>query len=111
MCWPTACAVKVCRQQPPHPAAVARFFSHFKPRLGLLMETEILPNTVSQAQARAMPLLLVNGRLSEKSLNKALRVAALARPAYAALRNAQGRFIGALYLQPFRADAEASYAH
>ncbi len=67
------------------PAAVARFFSHFKPRLGLLMETEIWPNTVSQAQARAMPLLLVNGRLSEKSLNKALRVAALARPAYAAL--------------------------
>ncbi|MEO7953438.1 MAG: 3-deoxy-D-manno-octulosonic acid transferase [Polaromonas sp.] len=67
------------------PAVVARFFSHFKPRVGLLMETEIWPNMVAEAQARAMPLLLVNGRLSEKSLKKALRVAPLSLPAYRAL--------------------------
>ena len=67
------------------PAVVARFFSHFKPRLGLLMETEIWPNLVAEAQARAMPLFLVNGRLSEKSLKKALRVAPLSLPAYGAL--------------------------
>ena len=67
------------------PAVVARFFAHFKPRLGLLMETEIWPNLVVQAQARAMPLLLVNGRLSEKSLKNALRLALLSRPAYGAL--------------------------
>ena len=67
------------------PAAVARFFDHFKPRLGLLMETEIWPNTVAQAKKRAMPLLLVNARLSEKSLRQALRVAPLALPAYGAL--------------------------
>jgi 3-deoxy-D-manno-octulosonic-acid transferase len=67
------------------PAAVARFFNHFKPRLGLLMETEIWPNMVAAAQARAMPLVLVNGRLSEKSLQQALRMAPLSRPAYAAL--------------------------
>ena len=67
------------------PAAVARFFSHFKPRLGLLMETEIWPNMVDQAQLRAMPLLLVNGRLSGKSLKKARRVAPLSMPAYRAL--------------------------
>lgn len=67
------------------PAAVARFLNHFKPRLGLLMETEIWPSLVSQAQARAMPLVLVNGRLSDKSLKQALRLAPLARPAYGAL--------------------------
>ena len=67
------------------PAAVARFFSHFRPRLGLLMETEIWPNMLAQAQARAMPLVLVNGRLSEKSLEKARRIAPLSRPAYGAL--------------------------
>ena len=67
------------------PAVVARFFSHFKPRLGLLMETEIWPNLVAEAQARAMPLFLVNGRLSGKSLKKALRVAPLSVPAYGAL--------------------------
>ena len=66
-------------------AAVDRFFTHFKPRLGLLMETEIWPITVALARKRAMPLVLVNGRLSDKSLQQALRLAVLSRPAYAAL--------------------------
>ncbi|WP_332775945.1 3-deoxy-D-manno-octulosonic acid transferase [Polaromonas sp.] len=66
-------------------AAVARFFDHFKPRLGLLMETEVWPNLVATARARAVPLLLVNGRLSDKSLQQALRMAPLSRPAYGAL--------------------------
>lgn len=67
------------------PAAVARFFNHFKPRLGLLMETEIWPNAVAAAKAHDMPLVLVNGRLSEKSLQQALRMAPLSLPAYGAL--------------------------
>ncbi|WP_457279934.1 3-deoxy-D-manno-octulosonic acid transferase [Polaromonas sp. P5_D5] len=67
------------------PGAVARFFDHFKPRLGLLMETEIWPNMVAAAQTRAMPLVLVNGRLSEKSLQQALKMSPLSFPAYAAL--------------------------
>ena len=79
------------------PAAVARFLTHFKPRLGLLMETEIWPNLVAAAKARAMPLILVNGRLSEKSLKQALRMAPLALPAYGAL--------SAVYAQT---DADAS---
>lgn len=66
-------------------AAVGRFFTHFKPRLGLLMETEIWPNMVAAASARAMPLVLVNGRLSDKSLQQALRMAWLSHPAYGAL--------------------------
>ena len=67
------------------PAAVQRFFNHFKPRLGLLMETEIWPNLIAQAKARGMPLLLVNGRMSEKSLRQALRLSPLSLPAYGAL--------------------------
>ena len=67
------------------PAAVARFFSHFRPRLGLLMETEIWPNTVAESQRRGMPLVLVNGRMSAKSLKQALRLSALSLPAYGAL--------------------------
>jgi 3-deoxy-D-manno-octulosonic-acid transferase len=65
--------------------AVARFFTHFRPRLGVLMETEVWPNTVAGAQARGVPLVLVNARLSDKSLQQALRMALLSRPAYAAL--------------------------
>ena len=65
--------------------AVQRFFNHFKPRIGLLMETEIWPNLVAGAQARAVPLVLVNARLSEKSFQQALVLAPLAYPAYGAL--------------------------
>lgn len=32
------------------------------------------------------------------------------RPAYAPLRNAHGKFIGTLYLQPFLAESEVRYA-
>ncbi len=67
------------------PGAVKRFFDHFKPRLGLLMETEVWPCTVAEAKTRGIPLVLVNARLSEKSLQQALRMAPLASPAYAAL--------------------------
>ena len=66
-------------------AVVQRFFTHFKPRLGLLMETEIWPLMVSAARLHAVPLVLVNARLSEKSLQQALRVSALSCAAYGAL--------------------------
>ena len=66
-------------------AVVEHFFEHFKPRLGLLMETEVWPCLVASAHARGTPLVLVNGRLSEKSLQQALRLSPLARPAYGAL--------------------------
>jgi 3-deoxy-D-manno-octulosonic-acid transferase len=67
------------------PATVARFFDHFKPRLGLLMETEVWPCTVAAARAQGVPLVLVNARLSEKSLKQALRVAPISLPAFGAL--------------------------
>jgi 3-deoxy-D-manno-octulosonic-acid transferase len=64
---------------------VGRFFEHFKPRLGLLMETEVWPCTVFSAKAHGMPLALINGRLSEKTLQQALTLSPLAYPAYGAL--------------------------
>jgi 3-deoxy-D-manno-octulosonic-acid transferase len=67
------------------PYAVARFFDHFKPRLGLLMETEVWPCTVAGAKARGVPLVLVNARLSDKSLRQALRMSPLSHPAFGAL--------------------------
>ena len=67
------------------PGAVRRFYAHFQPRLGLLMETEVWPNLVAQAKRQRLPLYLINARLSAKSLAQALRLAPLARPTYAAL--------------------------
>lgn len=66
-------------------AAVQRFFKHFQPRLGLLMETEVWPNAVACAQAHGVPLALVNARLSDKSMAQALRMAPLSEPAFGAL--------------------------
>ncbi len=68
------------------PGVVNRFLAHFQPRVGLLVETEVWPNMVAACSARALPLCLVNARMSEKSLKQSLRLAWLARPAYASLR-------------------------
>lgn len=65
--------------------AVRRFLTHFRPTLGLLMETEIWPNLVAECARAGVPLCLVNARLSEQSLRKAQRLAWLARPAYRGL--------------------------
>ncbi|MBP8285407.1 MAG: 3-deoxy-D-manno-octulosonic acid transferase [Rhodoferax sp.] len=64
---------------------VGRFLRHFKPTIGVLMETEVWPNLVHACQQQGVPLLLANARLSDKSLQQALRLAWLARPAYQAL--------------------------
>ena len=67
------------------PDACGRFLDHFKPRLGLLMETELWPNLIATAAQRGVPLALVNARLSPKSQRGYLRLAPLIRPALAAL--------------------------
>jgi 3-deoxy-D-manno-octulosonic-acid transferase len=63
------------------PDACARFFDHFKPRLGLLMETEIWPNLIAAARARGIPVLLINARLSARSRHAYRRFLPLIRPA------------------------------
>lgn len=64
------------------PGSVQRFLHHFKPRIGILMETELWPNLAAGCQQAGVPLVLANARLSDKSLRQARRLAWLARPAY-----------------------------
>lgn len=66
-------------------AYTAQFFADYQPMVGVLMETEIWPNLIFSAQQAKVPLFLVNGRLSEKSLKGYLKVASLIKPAVAAL--------------------------
>jgi 3-deoxy-D-manno-octulosonic-acid transferase len=49
------------------PFAVKRFLRHFRPRAGLLMETELWFNLIHACKAKGVPLLLVNARMSAKS--------------------------------------------
>jgi len=67
------------------PDACARFFAHFQPELGLLMETELWPNLIAAAARRSIPLALVNARLSARSQRGYARLSPLIRPALAAL--------------------------
>ncbi len=68
-----------------YPDAVDRFFRHFSPSFGVLMETEIWPNLLAAAKRRGVPVVLANARLSERSARAYGKVAALARPAFSAL--------------------------
>ncbi len=66
-------------------AAVRRFFTHFRPAIGVLMETEVWPNLLLAAQAQGVPMVLANARLSERSLRRGRRVDVLLRPAVESL--------------------------
>ncbi|MHB1291349.1 MAG: 3-deoxy-D-manno-octulosonic acid transferase [Sulfuricella sp.] len=61
------------------PFAAKRFLRHFKPGIGLLMETEIWFNLVHACTKERVPLLLVNARMSEKSARKYGRFKTLSR--------------------------------
>jgi len=50
------------------PAAVRRFLARTRPRIAVIMETEIWPNLYFECERRAIPILIANARLSEKSL-------------------------------------------
>jgi 3-deoxy-D-manno-octulosonic-acid transferase len=63
--------------------ATRAFVAHFKPRIGIVMETEVWPNLCAAATHAAVPMVLANARLSEKSLTKAQRLSALSQTAFA----------------------------
>jgi 3-deoxy-D-manno-octulosonic-acid transferase len=77
--------VRRCYLPYDYPFAVRAFLRHFRPRLGILMETELWPNLLCAAGNAQLPVLLVNARLSEKSARGYARVRRLVRPALAGL--------------------------
>ncbi len=58
---------------------VGRFMHQFNPLLIVLMETELWPNLLYRCQQDQCPALLVNARLSRKSMASYQRIAGLAR--------------------------------
>lgn len=59
------------------------FFAHFKPRIGIVMETEVWPQLCAAARKEGVPLILANARLNGSSAAKSQRLAWLSRPAFA----------------------------
>ena len=63
------------------PWTVRRFLTRFRPRLLVLVETEIWPNLIHYANRAEVPVLLANARLSARSAQRYRRLAQLTRSA------------------------------
>ncbi len=81
------------------PFAVGRFLKRIRPRLALIVETEIWPNLYFACRRRGIPLMIVNARLSERSLRGYKPLRGLARSALRCVRviAAQSRTDAARY--------------
>lgn len=71
------------------PGATRRFFKHYRPRLGILIEREVWPNLLDQAQAADVPMILASARFSERAQTHVRRIdqffLSLMRDAYASI--------------------------
>ena len=63
--------------------AVRRFVERFRPQAGVLLETELWPRLLAECASAGIPVVVANGRLSERSARRYARVPALARWALA----------------------------
>ena len=62
------------------PWAARRFLARLRPRLAVIVETELWPNHIHQCARRGIPVALANGRLSERSARGYARFAGLTAP-------------------------------
>src|SRR5215216_1032681 len=49
------------------PRYVARFLDHWRPSLALFIESDLWPNLILSSAARRLPMMLINGRMSQRS--------------------------------------------
>ena len=52
------------------PLFVRRFLAHWQPDLALFVESDLWPNIMIETSQRGVPMILVNGRLSENSFRR-----------------------------------------
>src|SRR3954463_3506465 len=57
------------------PRYVARFLDHWRPSLALFIESDLWPNLILSSAARRLPMVLINGRMSQRSFPRWRRVA------------------------------------
>lgn len=59
------------------PAAVARFLAHWRPDVGLFIESEFWPNLMRMSARQGVEMVLLNGRISSRSYRRWRRAPAL----------------------------------
>ncbi|AUM14960.1 lipid IV(A) 3-deoxy-D-manno-octulosonic acid transferase [Ketobacter alkanivorans] len=62
------------------PDAIGRFLKRFNPKVLVIMETELWPNTLHFTHRRGVPIVVANARLSEKSAEGYRKILPLFRP-------------------------------
>jgi 3-deoxy-D-manno-octulosonic-acid transferase len=61
------------------PGAVKRFFDRLRPRLAIIVETELWPNLFAECGRRGVPLVLASARISPRSVGRYRRLVPLFR--------------------------------
>jgi 3-deoxy-D-manno-octulosonic-acid transferase len=56
------------------PSFVRRFLNHWRPDLALFVESDLWPNLILSCADRRIPMIVINGRLSERSFTRWRRV-------------------------------------
>jgi 3-deoxy-D-manno-octulosonic-acid transferase len=56
------------------PRFVGRFLDHWRPGLALFVESDLWPNLILSCAERKIPMIVINGRLSERSFSRWRRV-------------------------------------
>jgi 3-deoxy-D-manno-octulosonic-acid transferase len=78
------------------PSFTQRFIEHWRPNLALLAESDLWPNLIMSCNAAGIPMILVNGRLSERSFTR-----------WRYLPKTIGRLLGSFDLCLMQSDADA----
>jgi 3-deoxy-D-manno-octulosonic-acid transferase len=73
------------------PDWIRRFLDHWRPDTAGFVESELWPNTLAACRLRAVPVMLINGRLSDRSLVRWQRVPGLARQVLGDFARVQAR--------------------
>ena len=76
------------------PGAVSRFLRHYRPRVALVLETELWPNLMFGCREHGVPAWIVNARLSERSLRGYRLLRPLLRRALRSLRGVLAQSAG-----------------
>jgi 3-deoxy-D-manno-octulosonic-acid transferase len=67
------------------PHALRRFFKVYKPRVGIIMETELWPNLMFEAKAHDVALFIANARISDGAFRAYQRVCWFFKPLWGCL--------------------------
>jgi len=67
------------------PGSTQRFFAHYRPRIGVLIEREVWPNLLHAAKTARIPVLLASARLSARSAQRSAKAHSVMQDAWRSL--------------------------